>query len=398
MKRGNRARLLWIAAPLLIALTSCGNFWQAPATTTSGGCTTNCTTLSSGVFYVLNQLTNEVVALSIQSGSLTTIGSYTLPTQGPLAMTLSPNGNFLYVSTEAGGIYLYTVGTGGVLTLGNGGSAISGDLATTMQVDATNSWLVDGVGGVPELSAIAISPTTGLLASSAEKEVTIALPASTVTQLAISPNDSVSCTDCYVFVAMGAGGTEEVHFSPGNANPFGGSGNTKVLNSAGSDNAVAVDPSNLLLYIGESDALPSDAASGGLRVFVIGATSITENSGSPYSSGGTGPTTILPQTDYVYVANTAGSTTNGNIASFTLTAGGTATAPTYTFASLGTLSTGDYPVGMVIDSTSDFLLAVSDGGNPDLEAYTMSSGDLTSVLSVSTGTDPVQAIAIAAAP
>ena len=175
-------------------------------------------------------------------------------------------------------------------------------------------------------------------------------------------------------------------------------GTTKVLNSGGAAKTVAVDPSNLLLYIGETDALPSEAASGGLRVFVIGASSITENSGSPYSSGGTGPTAILPQTGYVYVANTAGATASGNIASFTLTTGGTSTAPTYTFASLGTLSTGDYPVGMVIDSTSDFLLAVSEGGNPDLEAYTMSSGDLTTVLSVATGTDPVQAIAIAAAP
>jgi 6-phosphogluconolactonase (cycloisomerase 2 family) len=398
MKRGNRARLLWIAAPVLIALTACGHFWQAPSGGGGGGCTTNCTTLSSGVFYVLNQGTNEVAALKITSGALTTVGTYTLPTVGPLAMALAPNGNFLYVSTEGGGIYVYTVGSGGVLTIGNGGAALSADPATTMQVDATNAWLVEGISGVAQLNAIALNSTTGLLAASSEKEQVISLPAATVSQLAISPNDSTSCTDCYVFVAMGAGGTEEVHFSPGNANPFGGVGTTKVLNSGGAAKTVAVDPSNLLLYIGETDALPSEAASGGLRVFVIGASSITENSGSPYSSGGTGPTAILPQTGYVYVANTAGATASGNIASFTLTTGGTSTAPTYTFASLGTLSTGDYPVGMVIDSTSDFLLAVSEGGNPDLEAYTMSSGDLTTVLSVATGTDPVQAIAIAAAP
>jgi 6-phosphogluconolactonase (cycloisomerase 2 family) len=387
-----------VAAPLVIGLSACGNFWQAPSGSGGTTCTTGCTTLSSGVFYVLDQLTSEVAALSIQSGSLTTVGTYALPTAGPLAMALSPNGNFLYVSTLSGGIYVYTVGTGGVLTIGNGSVALSSDPATTMKVDATNSWLVEAVSGVAQLSAIALNPTTGVLASSSEKEQTLGLPATTVTQLAMSPNDSTSCTDCYVFVAMGAGGTEEVHFSPGNANPFGGVGTTKVLNSGGAANTVAVDPSNLLLYIGESDALPSEAASGGLRVFLIGASSITENAGSPYSSGGTGPTTILPQADYVYVANTAGDTSNGNIASFTLTTGGTSTAPTYTFASLGTLSTGDYPIGMAIDSTSDFLLAVSQGGNPDLEAYTMSSGDLTSVLSVSTGTDPVQAIAIAAAP
>jgi sugar lactone lactonase YvrE len=267
-----------------------------------------------------------------------------------------------------------------------------------MQVDATNSWLVVGVSGVAQLNAIHLSPSTGLLASSSEQEQIVTLPATTVVQLAISPNDSSSCTDCYVFVAMGTGGTEEIHFSPSNANPFGGKGNTPVLNSGGGANAVAVDPSNLLFYIGESDALPADAASGGLRAFIIGATSITENSGSPYSSGGTGPTAILPQTDYVYVANTAGSSANGKIASFSLTSSGTSSAPVYTFASLGTLSSGIDPIGMAVDSKGNFLLGVNAGGDPDLEAYTMSSGILTSALSVATGTDPVQAIAIAAAP
>ena len=397
MKPGNWARLLLIAAPLLIGLSGCGDFWQAPATTTTG-CTTNCTTLSSGVFYVLNQETSQVVVLSISSGSLNTINTYTLPSAGPLAMVLSPNGSFLYVSTLGGGIFVYTVGSGGVLTLGNGNGPISMDAATTMQVDATNSWLVVGVSEVPQLNAIHLNPSTGLLASSSEAEQIVALPATTVVQLAISPNDSSSCTDCYVFVAMGTGGTEEIHFSPSNTNPFGDAGNTPVLNSGGAANAVAVDPSNLLLYVGESDALPSDAESGGLRAFIIGATSIAENAGSPYSSGGTGPSAILPQTGYVYVANNAGTGSNGSIASFTLTSTGTSSAPAYTFASLGTLSAGIGPIGMTVDSTNNFLLAVNLYGDPDLEAYTMSSGLLTSVLTVSTGTDPVGAIAIAAAP
>jgi hypothetical protein len=50
------------------------------------------------------------------------------------------------------------------------------------------------------------------------------------------------------------------------------------------------------------------------------------------------------------------------------------------------------------DSKGNFVLAVASGGNSDLDAYTMSSGTLTSVLTATTGTDPVQAIAVAAAP
>jgi hypothetical protein len=49
------------------------------------------------------------------------------------------------------------------------------------------------------------------------------------------------------------------------------------------------------------------------------------------------------------------------------------------------------------------VLAIATGGstssgNPDLDAYTVSSGVLTSALTSVTGTDPVGAVAIAALP
>ena len=397
MKSGKWVRLLFVAAPLLVGFGSgCGNFWQAPSGGGRGGGSTSTTTLSSGIFYVLNAETNQVVAMSINSGALTTVAPYALPAK-PLAMTLSPNGNFLYVSTFSG-IFLYTVGSGGVLTEANGNAAISSDPASTLQVDATNSWLIDGVSGVAQLSAIAISPSTGLLATAGEKEQTVALPATTITELAISPTDSSSCNSCYVFVALGIGGTELVDFNPGNPDPFGGTGNRAVITSGGGANTVAIDPTNRLLYVGESDALASETQSGGLRVFTIGSGGITEISGSPFTTGGTGPSAILPQADYVYVANEAvGGSSTGNIASFSLDSTGTTSAPAYTVKSIGTVGAGTAPLSLAADSTGNFLLVVNSGG-PDLEGYTMSAGTLTSVLTGATGTDPVEAISVAAAP
>jgi 6-phosphogluconolactonase (cycloisomerase 2 family) len=402
MKTGKWARLLFVAAPLLVAFTSgCGDFWQAPSNGGGGGGTVSTTTLSSGIFYVLNAETAQVVSMSINTGVLTTISSETLAAQ-PVAMALAPSGNFLYVSTD-GGIFVYAVSSTGTLTLGNNGQAISGDQAITMQVDATGNWLIDGVLGNTtigaEVNAIAISPSTGLLAASGEKEIPVGLPTgtTTITQLAISPNDSNSCNSCYVFVGLGTSGTEIIAFNPGNADPFGGSGNRPVLNAEGSDNTVAVDPTNRLLYVGESVALPAETQSGGLRVFTIGSGGITEISGSPFSTGGTGPSAILPQADYVYVANeSVGGSSTGNIASFTLTSTGT-TSPTYTIASIGTVSAGSTPLSLSTESKGNFLLTVNSGG-PDLEGYTMSAGSLTSVLTGPTGTDPVEAIAIVAAP
>lgn len=365
----------------------------AEVTTSSGTCSGGSGT--SGNFYVLNQTTHQVAAFNISSGALNTIGAITVPVADPLAIAVAPNGQFLYVSTISG-IYLYTINsTSGALTLGNGGLTVSTDPATTMQVDATNSWLVDAISGTTDLFAIAINASTGELATAGETEKSLpgGLSAATPTQLAISPNDSSSCDDCYVFVGLGTGGTELVSFNPGNANPFGSAGHFGVLNSGG-DNAVAVDPGNLLLYVGETDALPSDTQSGGVRVFTISSAGVTELSGSPYTTGGTGPTAILPTSDgsYVYVANrsVAGGST-GNISSYSVATTGLTFIATAAAGPTGLLSLAE-------DSTGGYLLATDSAGNPDLEAYTISAGTLTSVLSVATGTDPVGAIAVAAAP
>jgi 6-phosphogluconolactonase (cycloisomerase 2 family) len=367
------------------------------AEVSSSSATCSTTAGSSGVFYVLNQTTDQIVALSIVSGKLTPVGALTLAEPSPLAIAVAPNGQFLYVSTLSG-IFLYNIGSNGALSLGNGGLSISGDEAVTMQVDATNSWLVDAVPGVnqAQLFAIAINSSSGKLATASEIEVPFPLPVPTVTQLAISPNDSSSCGDCYVFAGMSSGGTEIVLFNPGNANPFGNSGTIKLVNSAGGANAVAVDPTNRLLYVAESDALPSAIQSGGLRVFTIAASGVTEltAAGSPYAIGGTGPSAILPSSDgnYVYVANrsVSGSST-ANIAGFSVSA--------TSLTSLGAIAAGPSgQLGLAQDSTGSYLLAVDFAGNPDLQAYTRNSGTLTSLLTSTTGTDPVGAIAIAAAP
>jgi 6-phosphogluconolactonase (cycloisomerase 2 family) len=372
-----------------VAMTT--TFCVAVGTTTS-----SCTSATSGNFYVLNQTTNQIVALHIVSGQVTSLGAISSPTVDPLAIAVAPNGKFLYVSTTTG-IYLYTINTNGSLTLGNGGSTITSEQAITMQVDSTNSWLVEAASGTNQLYAINVNSSgtsIGLPVSGTSKQLfTPGLSAITPVQLVISPGDSSSCASCYVFVAMGPGGTEAIHFNPSNTNPFGTSGNPGVVNTLSADNAVAVDPTNRLLYIGETDDITTGTQSGGLRVFTIGNTGITSIA-APYATGGTGPTAIQPSADgnYVYVANGAvsGSST-GNITSFSVT--------TTALTSIGTIAAGPSgKLGLAEDSTHSYLLAVDVAGTPDLQAYTMSSGTLASALTSTTGSDPVGAVAIAAAP
>ena len=383
----------WLCLAIaVLCLTGCSGFWDAPPSTGGG---TGSTTLSSGDFYVLNNATSQMVGLYVNAGVVTALpGSpYTL-SAAPIAIAVAPNNAFLYVST-VGGIFLYTVNTStGELTIGNSGEAISSDPATSLQVDPTNTWIVEGVSATQNLFAIHINASTGLLASNTEE--TVVLPSTTFQQVAISPDDT------YLLAAMGAQGTATIPFNPNNANPFGAVGNIAVKNATGAALSVAFDPiptgttAPRLFYIGETVAT-SGTNTGGLRAFNY--STKQEVSGSPYAIGGLAPYSILPFStgDYVYVVNrqTASGQT-GVIAGFSITSAGTA----YTLTALGsTFAAGINPQAIVEDNTHAFVFAVNFGGTPDLTGYTIdatNAGYLDTVISSQTGTDPVQAGAIGA--
>ncbi|HVU45259.1 MAG TPA: beta-propeller fold lactonase family protein [Terracidiphilus sp.] len=384
MKLVKCARLLLAIAPFL---AGCKGFWQAPSSDGGGNTTT---TLSSGYFYVINQSTKQLVAYNINSGTLNQIGAYNL-SAAPYAIAMAPSNNYLYVSTIAG-IYLYTIGTGGVLTIGNSGGVISSDPAAAIAVDTSGSWLVDVVQGTSgvQMDAIPIN-TDGTYTGGTVGSQQYSLTNATVHQLAISADNQ------NVFVAAGSGGTLVIPFASGNANPLASRATViGVANTSGAALSVAVDPSLRLFYIGES--LASGGTTGGLRVFnysSLGGT-LTQASGSPIASGGLAPNAILPlrSGDYVYVANGKGASSAGNITGFSITG-----SSTYTIATGSTVSAGILPNGLAEDSNGNFVIAVSQGGSPDLDAYifdTTTAGQLDSVITSKTGTDPTQAIAVAA--
>lgn len=300
----------------------------------------------------------------------------------------------MYVGT-ATGIFLYTIASDGALTLANSNNVISQDIATTMQIDSTGQWLIEAGPNSAELFAININNTTGVPISTSEQST--ALPAATVKQLTISSDNA------HVFVALGSSGTEDVTFAAGNSDPFGTTANIPVLNSAGSALSVAVDPENRLLYIGETAALSGSTNTGGLRV--IDYSTLVEVTGSPFSTGGLAPSFILPiaygtyKYEYVYVTNsTVSNSTTGSIAGYSVTTSGT----TYSLTALNSnITAGTTPVALAQDSTGNYLFVVNSGGSPDLAAYTFDAttgGKLDSDLTTNTGTDPVEASAIAAVP
>ncbi len=393
-------RLARLLPALLLVLTpfieGCGNFWQAPSSTGSTGTTS--TTLSSGVFYVLNQTTDQIVAYNITSGTLTTIGTYAL-SAAPSAIAIAPGNGFLYVSTVAG-IFLYTIDSStGALTIGNSGNAISSDLALAMAVDTTGTWLIDAVPGTGGVTMNAISITSsGTLNSTTEQQRSYTLANASVENMALSGDDA------NVFLAAGEGGTLVIPFTSTNTNPFASTASTIATVTTGASSlSVAVDPGSTprLFYIGETEIT---STTGGLRAFEyssLGSSKLVEIAGSPYTASGLAPHSILPQAagNYIYVASWTGTTSAGDLQGFNIATSTSASTTTYSLSSISTVSTGIEPDSLAEDSLGNFVLAVSAGGSYDLIAYifdTTTAGKLDSSITSTTGTDPTGAVAVAA--
>jgi 6-phosphogluconolactonase (cycloisomerase 2 family) len=392
MKIRKWARLVLAVAPVL---AGCKGFWDVPSGSGSGG-----TGTASGKFYVLNQQTSEIAGFSFAAGatSLTAVTNspYALGAIVPFSMAMSPNGGFLYLSSAAG-IFVYSVnGSTGELTLLQSGQAIAADPAFTMAVDPSGGWLVEAVSGLSQVTAIPLDPTTGLLLTGGTPQRVNLPPTATAVQQVTTTRSGG--TNSYVFVAMGTQGIATIPFNASSSgNPFGTVKTISPKNSGGGDLELAVDLSRPVLYVGETAAVSGTSNTGGVRMFNIGANAaLTEISGSPYATGGIGPSAILPTTNYVYVSNkTVNGSNNGNITAFAITTVGTAYS--LTAVTSGTISAGVGTIGLAEDSTGTYILAVNFGGSPDLSAFTITStGALKSYATAATGSDPVNAVSIAA--
>jgi hypothetical protein len=382
------------AYQFLVTGTSSGSATQTTTVCVEVGTGTCSSTAStSGNFYILNSSassSSSIAGFYISSGTLNAITGSSVTVNGTgYAVAMAPNGKFLCVSSTSG-VYAYPISSSGAL-----GTAVqvSTDLAYALQIDSTDSWLVEAIpatGGVT-FGAVPINSTTG---ASTGIEVTATFA---VTNAAVQPGRMVISPDnSNIFLALGAGGTIVVPFS--SSSPLPSTINAKtiaVATTGGSALSVAVDPNSTprLFYIGETLA-GTGGTTGGLRAFTyasLSASSLVQASGSPIASGGLAPTYILPVASpgYVYVANGA-----GNITGFEVTGSGSS----YTISTGSTVSAGAQPAGMALDSTGSYVFEVGSSGSPYFDAYTFDVTTTGQLDSQVTSTAAATSIAIVAAP
>ncbi|MFZ0630041.1 MAG: beta-propeller fold lactonase family protein [Acidobacteriaceae bacterium] len=371
----------WLAAgcAVLLALTGCGQFFPPLSSSGSGG---SGTTSAGDSLYVANLGTDplSVAGFSVAtSGTLTAIsGSPWSVELEPTALAITPNDSYLYVGSAAGGIYVYTIGTDGAITIANNGSPVATGVApAVLRVDPTGNFLLGADALVGNVYVFQIGSGGALTAiSSSLITLNASLPAN---DLEITPGGGL------VFVSCGTAGIYTMTFNTSTGALAQVQG---VLNPKQSSDAIygmAVTPSGSFL-------LAAETGISSVRVFSIGSSgSLSEVTGSPVKTG-TGPFGVLVDStgSYAYVTNR----TDGTISGFLLSNSGALTPITGSPFSTGTL-----PELMVEDKTDTYIAVICAGGNPDLQIFSFTgttAGALTSVTTTKTGTDPTQASALAA--
>jgi DNA-binding beta-propeller fold protein YncE len=362
----------------LLVLAGCGQFFPPLGSSGGGGGTTS----SGDYLYVANLGTDP---LSVAGFSLATTGALTGLSGSPwsvelepTALAVTPNDSYLYVGSAAGGIYVYTIGSNGAVTIANDGSPVATGVApSVLRVDPTGNYLIGADALVGNVYVFQIGSGGALTAiSSSLVTLNASVPAN---DLEITPGGGL------VFVSCGTAGIYTMTFDTSTGALAQVRGVLSPRQNGDAVYGMAVTPSGGFL-------LAAETGIGAVRVFTIGSGgALNEVTGSPVTTG-TGPFGVLVDStgSYAYVTNR----TSATVSAFLISNTGALTPITGSPFSTGTL-----PELMVEDKTDTYIALICAGGGPDLQVFKFDAttvGALDSVATAKTGTDPTEATAIAA--
>lgn len=353
-------------------LAGCGSFFSCEGKTSCTGTTT--VTNTGNFVYVSDSPSGPtyISGYSLATGVLTSITGADIDLGFvPVAMVVAPSNGFLYVASSAGatnpGVYVYTIGSTGALTLANNGNPFFTDSTiASMDVSPDGNFLYtlgsSTIAGAV-LSQYSMDTTTGLPTvdnpnTIPTNQVTLGAcsllnsgtPLSQVCSVKVSPNEN------YVGVALGNYGFEVFPYTS-----TGGVANTPQLSPSTTFAAfsLAFDTNNYL-YV----ASTKTDGTGALTSYSgLSAATITQDAQATYASAVTPRSVTVLGAKYVYTANEA----TGTISGFSLPGSGALT-------SMGAAVPGPTNVSALgIDKTGDYLLAAGFNATNGLQVFTIGS-------------------------
>lgn len=349
----------------------CANKGSCPATTTTSG--------GGNYVYLSNASTGSgaVAAYNISGGTLTAIGSPVNVGFVPIALSIAPSDSFLYVATIPGatspGIYRYSIGSDGALTVGNGGSAIVADQIASMDISPDGNFLFTVNSSGQFMNEYKVNTSTGALTLA----TAVALPGISCSLTGAPASQSctvkVSPAGNFVVVALGTAGDAIFPYSSTAGLTSNGftlipSGTTTAAPSG--DFSVALDKNNFA-YIARTSAL---------AVYSIAPTgAATAEFTTSYSSSAVPRSVVLSNGySFVYTANEGA----GTISEFGIGSGGTLSQLS------GSPLTGPANVSALgVDKTGSYLVAAGYNGSSGVQLFAIgTNGALSLKASAGSGT------------
>lgn len=386
--RARRRLLVLLIGLLLPVLAGCDGFFVNPTPPPPASV--------GNYLYVANGADGTIAGFAISStGGLTAVQGTPLNNGFPVtSLAVSSNNAYLYAGCS-NGIYEYSIGSGGSLTIQNNRAPVAQDLIpSAIAIDTTGKFLLAaGIGGQSQAQSIGIyqiDPATGLLTALQNSPLLLYLPPNS--KPIFPPALLITPSNANVYVSLGTLGVQVLTFSNGILST--GSSPTLLKpdpsSAAPQDTGLASDPNSKFLFVAEQNT--------GLRVFSIGTGgSLQPVSGSPYKVATPAGVALDPTGSYVYVTNKGANTISGF--TFNASSGQLTAISGSPFA-----SGGQNPVAMVNDSSKKYLAVINSGtngvgGNNDLQLFSFSSstpGALVPGSSAATSSDPANPVSIVA--
>jgi 6-phosphogluconolactonase len=341
----------------------------------------SCGTTSSHYVYATIPAVNQVKAYreDPNSGVLTEIQGSPYPVGvGANSVVIHPSGKYLYVANPGqleNDISLFDIASNGTLTEITPRTPVgsSASQPAYLAMDPAGGYLYVANIGSFNISVFSIDSSNGALTQVPNSPFGIGLqPAN----MQVTPSGNY----LYVTATGGQVGTD------GSIVAFSASAgvltNLGTVSSAGSNpNGLAVDPSGSNLYV-------ANTGSNSIAIFEISSTGTPPGSLTPFGSPiattpSISPVSLIfdPAGAYLYVANQGSS----NVAVYLIDS----TTGLPTLATVGPFVTqGGSPSVLAVDPTGEYLYVANQGTSAGIQAFSLSSGNLTSIYSYRVGNTP----------